>query len=216
LIGWLHTAPIRWLTPLPALLRAENKPVQVTAARSVGIDVPRTLSTSSLTAVRETFGDRVLIKPLGPGHLVDTNGQELMVPATVVRTADLEPSEVAACPFLFQEPIPARRHLRVVTVRDRSWVAALDADGLPIDWRQEETAHNAFTTVSDPASAQARAAAMRLADRLGVGFSSQDWIDTGDRLIFLDLNPAGQWLFLPDGVAQPTTAALAGWLRDKN
>jgi hypothetical protein len=212
LVGWVHTAPVTWLTPLPTLLRAENKSVQVATAQAVGIDVPRTLSTSSVEAVRETFGDHVLVKPLGPGHLVGTEGRGLMVPATVVPTADLGSDEVAACPFLFQEPLTARRHLRIVTVRDRSWVAALDADGLPVDWRQQDAAHDAFAPASDPRSTQAQAAASRLADRLGVGFSSQDWIDTGDRLVFLDLNPAGQWLFLPDEVAGPATAALGGWL----
>jgi hypothetical protein len=37
-------------------------------------------------------------------------------------------------------------------------------------------------------------------------------VDTGERLLFLDLNPAGQWLFLPATIVDAATAALAGWL----
>jgi hypothetical protein len=53
------------------------------------------------------------------------------------------------------------------------------------------------------------ASAVRLAAALGVGYTSQDWIDDGDRVVFIDLNPGGQWLFLPPEVARPATAAIA-------
>nr|MDT0664925.1 hypothetical protein [Micromonospora sp. DSM 115978] len=105
-----------------------------------------------------------------------------------------------------------RRHLRVVTVGSQAWAAALDADKLPVDWRLEDRAHDEFVAVADPASLRTCAAAVRLADQMRVRFSSQDWIDTGSRLVFLDLNPAGQWLFLPDSVSTPVTTAIANWL----
>jgi hypothetical protein len=46
-----------------------------------------------------------------------------------------------------------------------------------------------------------------------LGYSSQDWViaPTGAAL-FLDLNPAGQWLFLPADVAEAATTAIARWL----
>lgn len=212
LFGWLHTVPLDWLTAPAALALAENKAVALRVAHRIGVAVPRSISTSSLTAVRALFGDHVLIKPLGPARFVDADGYERAVSPTVVRTDELTEDEVAAGPFLFQEYIPARRHLRVVTVGDQAWVAVLEAAGRPLDWRRDDSAFDAFHPGGDAVCAQAARGALRVARSLGVGFSSQDWLDTGGRLVFLDLNPAGQWLFLPAAVAEAATAALAAWL----
>lgn len=97
-----------------------------------------------------------------------------------------------------------------MTVDGRAWVASLDAAGRPLDWRQQEEAHFSWKAACAP---DVKASALAIAERLGVGFTSQDWVrDTGDRPVFLDLNPGGQWLFLPDEVAAPITDAIAEFL----
>jgi glutathione synthase/RimK-type ligase-like ATP-grasp enzyme len=98
-----------------------------------------------------------------------------------------------------------------VTVRHRAWTAALDARGVPLDWRGDIEAHGAFEPTKTPS--QVREAALGLAASLGLGYSSQDWIETADGYWFLDLNPSGQWLFLPEPVAGQVTSAVATWLR---
>jgi hypothetical protein len=48
---------------------------------------------------------------------------------------------------------------------------------------------------------------------MGVAYSSQDWIDDGaPEPAFIDLNPAGQWLFLPESIAGAVTEAIAAHL----
>ncbi|HVE45526.1 MAG TPA: hypothetical protein VNA57_02100 [Acidimicrobiales bacterium] len=52
-----------------------------------------------------------------------------------------------------------------------------------------------------------------MAGALGVGYSSQDWVvDRSGQPWFLDLNPGGQWLFLPEPAASAVTASVAAWL----
>ena len=80
---------------------------------------------------------------------------------------------------------------------------------MPVDWRHSDEAHSSFVVASEPGVARD---ALRIAGALHAGFSSQDWIDTGEGAVFLDLNPAGQWLFLPQEVSEPATEALASWL----
>ena len=53
---------------------------------------------------------------------------------------------------------------------------------------------------------------MQLADALKVGYSSQDWVVGEGQPYFLDLNPGGQWLFLPDPTSADVTEAIAAWL----
>ena len=47
---------------------------------------------------------------------------------------------------------------------------------------------------------------------MNLGYSSQDWIESDD-MVFVDLNPAGQWLFLPSAVADAVSATIASHLR---
>lgn len=111
---------------------------------------------------------------------------------------------------MVQPMIDARLHLRVVTVADRCWVAELDAAGLPLDWRASAEAHSSFQASDHSVVAEEAA---RLAVALDVGYSSQDWlIDANANAYFLDLNPAGQWLFLPDEISNAVTRHIAEWL----
>jgi hypothetical protein len=100
----------------------------------------------------------------------------------------------------------------VVTVADRAWVATLDADGLPLDWRFHDPAHEAFVADRRQFLAVLRQA-LAITQALNLGYSSQDWIETNEgELVFLDLNPAGQWLFLPDEIAGEVTVQIAEFL----
>ena len=51
----------------------------------------------------------------------------------------------------------------------------------------------------------AREQAIHLAKALGIGYSSQDWLGVGNQRFFIDLNPGGQWLFLPPETSGPVT-----------
>lgn len=115
--------------------------------------------------------------------------------------------------MLAQERIYARRHFRVVTVADRVWACELEAEGLPVDWRSVESSHGAFLSVSRP-DERLLDGARSMSRALGLGYSSQDWVMSGPgKYVMLDVNPGGQWLFLPSEVSELVTQAVAGWLR---
>jgi hypothetical protein len=210
LIGDLLTRRVDWLTPLYAILAAENKLTQLATAHAIGLSIPRTKLTSEVTALHE-LGERVVVKPLGAASFIDADGGTYAISATPVDLEALDEKTVRAAPFLFQEVIHARSHLRVVTVQNNVWVAELAADGLPLDWREDAAAHDAFQTIDG--FAEVRDGALALATKLRVGYSSQDWVVALDgQPRFLDLNPAGQWLFLPPEIADNVTAQIAGFL----
>lgn len=210
--GLARTPGIEWLTPIDPLVIAESKLVQMRAARALGIRTPRTVVTGSKDLAERELGPRVVIKPLGPGHFTTSDGAAAVVYATAVDLRDPEFSDLGPTPFLLQEPIAARMHLRVVTVGERCWVAGLSADDLPLDWRAEDSAHHSFQNAPS-ATADVAEAAPALARKLGLGYSSQDWIVTPDEeAVLLDVNPAGQWLFLPEPIGSEVSRAIATWL----
>lgn len=208
----LRDPAVTWLTPVDALVAAENKLVQYRAAIRLGVRVPATVVAHDAGALAAELGDPFLLKPLGPGNFADDTGGQQVTYARVVSPQHVAGVDLTDAPFLAQQAMIATRHLRVVTVLDHAWSAELDATGLPHDWRRHGPAHHAFKYSDQPSKLSA--AAIELADGLGVGYSSQDWLVDNDGPVFLDLNPGGQWLFLPEATAQPVTQALASWLLD--
>lgn len=71
--------------------------------------------------------------------------------------------------------------------------------------------HHGFTQT--PAPRAVEELALKAARSVGAGYSAQDWVEGPDGSWWLlDLNPAGQWLFLPKDVSEPVTAAIAQFL----
>jgi hypothetical protein len=199
---------IDWLTRLDALGGAENKPVQYRAAALAGVPVPDWVVTTDPDDVPRA-GSWVS-KPLGPGSFIDDDGNGWVVPTA---RADLRnPATITAVPFVLQRLVEATAHARVVTVGDRVWSAVLPAGELPLDWRLSPQAHGGFT--SEPVPGFVLGHARAAAATNGVRYSAQDWIrDSNHRWWFIDLNPAGQWLFLPEPIASGVTGAIADFLQ---
>jgi hypothetical protein len=150
-----------------------------------------------------------VVKPLGAGNFTGEDDVEFVVYARPMHRDAPELDHLESAPFMIQERLEAERHLRVVTVNNRAWACELDARGLPLDWRKDDDAHHLFV----PAHAKTvESAAIALAEVARLGYSSQDWIVQRGKPYFVDLNPAGQWLFLPEPVASEVSAEIASWL----
>jgi hypothetical protein len=199
---------IEWLSSLDACVAAENKVRQYAAASQLGISTPQTVVTSDPDELAE-FPDYVVIKPLGPGHYY-ADDDPMVVYATAMSRGQAAGLPLQTAPFLIQEHLVAMRHYRIVTVANDAWSSAIEADGRPVDWRSDHDAHQRFTARPVPASVTDQA--IELTHRLGLGYSSQDWIETANSYFFLDLNPGGQWLFLPEQQANAITKAIAAYL----
>jgi hypothetical protein len=210
LTGIIEAGGVFWLTPLLNLFAAENKLVQWKAARKLEIAAPKTVVVSDPRLIPDELGEVVVVKPLGPPDFDDDVGATWVVHTREVGRSDRVLDGLGGAPFLVQERLDADRHLRVVTVLDQAWVCELDAEGLALDWRTVDEAHDSFVVSFGEMTVAADA--IRLAHALEVRYSSQDWIASGTRRVFLDLNPAGQWLFLPGVVAGDVTQSIAGWL----
>jgi hypothetical protein len=199
--GSLRAAVGRWVDPPPLVDAAEDKPYQLQFARSLGVAIPDTLVTSD-PAVARAFvaAGLVLAKTVSIGSGIAPFAAE-------VAASQLE--LVATCPVLLQRRILARADLRVVTIGTEvlAWSRPRDAAD-PVDWRLADPAGRGFRRC--PAGAVA-APALRIADRLALTFSVQDWLAGADGPVFLEVNPQGQWLFL-DGAEQLLVPALASHL----
>lgn len=209
----VRSTSVEWLTKIDDLNRAENKFSQYKAAMSLGIPTPHTIVTSDSRKLASIFGESVVLKPLGPGHFTSRQGTGNIVFTAGMQTDDPRLKSLAGAPFIAQQLISSAAHLRVVTVGNRIWGCEIEAATVPLDWRRQPAAHRAFkpTKIGGNLAEWAK----EICSFFRLGYSSQDWIiDTSGKSWLVDINPSGQWLFLPEPVASEVAHSIAGWLNE--
>ncbi|WP_448232417.1 hypothetical protein [Microbacterium lacticum] len=119
------------------------------------------------------FSEEVVVKPLGTGQFVAA-GDVKTVYAEPMMPDDDRLRALSSAPFIIQERLHASRHLRVVTVGDRVWAAALDVQAsAPADWRQSSANHSNFNEVND-VSPIVRDGAVAVARELGLSIRASE------------------------------------------
>lgn len=214
--GLLASFDGRILQDKAVMDHASLKPRQLTLAQEAGLDVPVTLTTTSASEAR-AFVDRhggAITKALRGVALA--GDQVLMTtPITASDVADLQDAELGLCPMTVQERLRVAREHRVILVGEQVFSASLDAADIgvgEVDWRRH--AHRVATAWKvDPLEAEVEQALLRLARRLHLDYGAADFIRTEDgRMVFLELNPAGEYLWIDGVFGGAIGSALADWL----
>ncbi|MGH9891181.1 MAG: hypothetical protein ACREA0_04200, partial [bacterium] len=114
---------------------------------------------------------------------------------------------VRTCPTLLQTRLNAQSDARVVTIGSATFAAERRRDqDDPPDWREIDPEGRGFRLVE---AENLESQATMVATKLGLRFTAQDWVRTQEGNVFVEANPAGQWLFLPDDRGNSITGALA-------
>ncbi|MFK4687765.1 glutathione synthase/RimK-type ligase-like ATP-grasp enzyme [Streptomyces pristinaespiralis] len=207
--GLFHSLDCAWVNP-PALdAIAHHKPYQWHVARRTGLALPRTLVTNQAEQARR------FIREIGVGRTVFkafVASVEAWRETRLVRDEDLTVLDaVRYAPVIFQEYVPGR-DLRVTIVGDRVFAAEIDASqtGYPVDMRMVVDEAR-VRPVDLPAAVTDRL--LRVMRTLGLVFGAVDLRRRADgEYVFLEVNPAGQWLFVEERTGLPITAEVAALL----
>lgn len=219
LAGLIHVLPAFHLDAVRNVRRADNKPLQLKWAAEVGLNVPRTLVTNDEDSVREfarECGHRFVAKTLSSFVVTNERGDELAVYTRLVRDDDLQDlSGLRMSPMQFQELVPKAFDLRCTVVGSEVFAAALPArelEGGCVDWRVEGRARaDAWRRCVLPAEVEC--AILGLLDRFGLNYGAIDLILTPDgEYVFLEVNPAGEFLWLDEIGSRSISDALASVL----
>jgi len=196
-----------WVSPPMAIERAEDKLLQAAVAQDAGFRVPRTVITSDPFDARafiQAVGGSCVAKTLSGGYVgVATEGlfiysQEITVDA-VERSRSLP-----SCPLMLQERIPRKVDIRAVIIGSKVFPIALKlspAYSRILDWRECAGSEMTYELLS--ASPSMVAKCTRLTSAFNLRFASADLIVTPqDELVFLDLNPNGQWAWFGENITK--------------
>jgi hypothetical protein len=221
-LGLLGTLGARWVSHPDAIRRAGYKAEQLHRAAALGFEVPPTLVTTDPDAARafiDDCGGRAFYKVLSDPYLAARRHAERgweeppeprFVATTPVTAATLgDGAARRAVPCQFQEPVPIASELRVTVVGDEVFAAEVVAGTM--DWRLPG-ADATWRAATLPDGVAERCLALTQA--YGLNFGAIDLIRTpDDRLVFLEINPNGQFLFVEDRVpALRLGDAMAGLL----
>jgi hypothetical protein len=189
---------------------AMHKPYQLTLAQRIGLEIPATLMTNDIEKAREFWDAH-------DGEVVYK--QFLALPETWRETRRLSPGDkaladaIAIAPVIFQRHVPAVADIRVTAVGDRLYAAAADAReaNYPQDVRLNPDLKYVAHALPTDIAAQLR----QLMNELGLVYGAIDMrLMPNGRYVFLEINPAGQFLYVERDTGQPIAAALAQVLLD--
>jgi glutathione synthase/RimK-type ligase-like ATP-grasp enzyme len=185
----------KWLSAPSAIRRAEDKALQLAEAQKVGLRVPATLITNSLSEARSfVAARRVAVSKSVTAAFWEHGENASFVYAQRVVAAELPDAQEAfgTAPIVLQELIEPKRDVRVTVVGERVLAAILEPTSV-VDWRLEP--ERVWRPYELPDRLERKCVA--LVRRLGLRFSGIDLLrDDQERLWFLEANPNGEWGWL--------------------
>jgi hypothetical protein len=184
---------------------ADRKPHQLARAIEAGMNVPPTLVSSDPTEIvdfRERLGADIVFKIL-------TNTRTQFTETRVLEHSDLDRIDATRhAPTIFQKKLDADHHLRVTVIDDHMFAARLRT--MSPDARHDWRLDHGVRIEAMELSADQRVKILDLMRRLGLRFGALDFLVTPDGCDwFLEVNPAGQFLFVELETGQPISRTLA-------
>lgn len=202
----------RWVNHPAATYQAEHKAIQLSTARAMGFDIPRTVITNNAAGIlRAAQGTpTVAIKGLDT-VLVWEEGFETFGYTSLLDTSLAEQSYLSSAPVIAQEALEDKLDLRVTVVGDQVFCASVTHGGSSIqgDWRLKKGGAE-FQPFDLPPIVAERCA--HLTQSMGLVFGAIDLALQRGAYYFLEINPTGEWAWLVDQSNLPIDEAIANTL----
>jgi glutathione synthase/RimK-type ligase-like ATP-grasp enzyme len=193
----------KWVSSPEATDRAGDKLHQLKVARRQGFRVPDTLVSNDPKAVREFYQrheGKIIIKAAW-------NSGRVFLATQRVNLDQLSDDQIRVVPSIYQELISGTKHLRVNCFGDQVHAAQIETEAL--DWRPNINVP--ISPFSVDVELEERIIALLNAFNLKVGIMDLKISDQGD-LVWFEVNPQGQFLFLEPLTGQNLLAHFADFL----
>lgn len=216
LAGLMTVANVVWINHPHYQTLANSKPAQIFTARRVGLDIPRTLVTNDPGEVRSFVAKsegQVIYKTLSQSLKLES-GKALFTGLLTERElakVDL----IRLSPGIFQEWVPKAYEVRATVVGRRIFAVKIGSQAhqeTTLDWRHAPFDLE-YKPIDLPRDVQAKIHS--LMEIFHLVYGALDLIVTPEgRWVFLEINPAGQYMWVESKTGLGITSALADALTD--
>jgi glutathione synthase/RimK-type ligase-like ATP-grasp enzyme len=207
-LGLVFNPRVTWVNPIDKVSVAELKLYQLRIAQELGFRVPRTVISSDAETLR-TFaaGNEygTICKPIFHGMFVDESSIYSVLTRRITPDS-IDADSVKACPVLLQEEIKRESDVRATFIGPHCFVADIKGDPSLVDWRDPDVRVSyVIGSLGEEVEGMCRA----MLGRLGLIYGAFDFVRTpeGD-LVFLEVNPTGEWAWLEDRLGFPMREAF--------
>jgi glutathione synthase/RimK-type ligase-like ATP-grasp enzyme len=208
--GLVLSSDALWVNPIDKVSVGELKLVQLELADRLGFNVPRTLVSRDPGELREFVRSEgaVICKPVYHGLLVTPEGRSSAYTRRITLSDLGDENAIDVGPVLLQAEVPRRADVRVTFVGNAVFAVRITSnDASLVDWRVPGTqlAYEVFA-VPDDITGKCRT----MLESMGLHYGAFDFIeDTEGRLVFLEINPTGEWAWLEEQLNLPFREAFA-------
>lgn len=220
--GALFALDCTWVSHPSAIRTATYKPYQIKAACRYGFTVPKTLISMDPVRVKKFYnelrevGKKTAAKLVSQGPpRASTPDEQYSIFTTLLEDIDIaRESTLSYCPAIYQEYIEKKYELRVTVVGDKTYACEIhsqETETTRIDWRRYDLPNTPHLPHKlDPAVENK---CISLTKHFGLLFSAIDLVVSPDgQVMFLELNPNGQWGWIQELTGLPIAQALANLL----
>ncbi|MBN3883472.1 MAG: hypothetical protein HWQ44_10970 [Nostoc sp. JL34] len=216
LLGLYHALSQHpWISPLPLVIKADNKLYQWSVAREIGLKVPATLTSNIKQEIEDfcnLYGGQVAFKLLHQD--IYRNEQQKVVGfyTNKISLDDLAQfTETGENPITVQQYIEKAYEVRWTIVSSRHFLCRIESqlsDSTKVDWRRYDLPRTPHYSMEPPELV--RLQVDKLMEVMGLEYGALDFIVTPlGEWYFLEVNSIGQWLWIEDLTGLPITTALA-------
>lgn len=199
-----------WMNDPSISSKMENKVVQLSLARKVGFNTPKTIITNSADKVRSFFGgedEKIIVKAMY-SPLIEEPEQDYFIFTNSLELEDLVDCEVAICPSIFQERLYPKRDFRVTVIAEKVLAVEVkinESEVCDVDWRKLKSSIHYEKTALPPDISDL---CVKYVSESGLSFGAIDLVEYCGVYYFLEINPSGEWGWLQKQIGLPVAQSL--------
>ena len=192
-----------WLNAPHRLLRASNKPEQLTIANSIGFNIPDTYVGANYESIKKFYGDHsgeIIAKAVKHGFNFDRDKARVAATQKIDEAALDSLKDYVAIPMIFQNHIAKKYDIRVIVVGSEVFVTAIESQNheeTKIDWRLSDCYKIPLTQYEITLPQKIKNLCLDITKSFNLRYSAIDLVLGKDGVYyFLELNPNGQWAWV--------------------
>lgn len=199
-----------WMNYPQATYLAECKPYQLLMAQRCGFQVPKTVISNDVDAIKLNFERGLVVKSLDTVLLREDN-DSLFTYTTIAEKDVLDQENVSSAPLLAQEVLTEKTDVRVTAIGKKIFAVRIlfKGKGIDGDWRIMPKENLEYEDIQ--LAPEVELSCLRLVASLDLSFGAIDLIENNRGTFFLEINPTGEWGWISEASRQ-IDVAIASWL----
>jgi hypothetical protein len=207
---WESVPDERWFNAPTAMRRAEGKLSQLEIAKQVGFTIPETVVSNQWQDVLDISSKQLTLKMVD-GVLRTREGVRFFYAKKLHNDANILPLRTAPYPGIWQAYIEKAREWRITVVGKQTFNAAIYTDkSAKDDWRLHQYKTKSVQFKAEPFPEDMKKKCFQFLKRYNLTYGAFDFIEQPDgKIVFLELNPSGQYGWLEEELDFPISKAIA-------